>query len=76
MTLERLIVAVRVNNRRLVRVRKAHIAGQRLQKKWDQILSNQGVSMNRGLSDKLSYVGTGFNLVILEKLQKGQSVIK
>ena len=56
-----------MHKRKLVQVKKSHDAGQRLQKQWEQILSNDGFSMNRGLSDRLSYAGTVSDLVVIEK---------
>jgi len=59
-----------MNKRQLVRVKKLYDAGSRLQDQWEELLSNEGFSMNRGLNDKLSYVGTSEDLGVMEKLQE------
>ena len=58
-----------MDKRRLVRVKAEHDSLRRLQKQWDILLTNKGLSMNRGLTDKLSYAGGTSDLVVLEKLQ-------
>jgi len=56
--------------RKLVRTKREHDGANRAQRIWEEILTEAGVSMNRGLSDKLSYVGGFKELGVLEKVQK------
>jgi hypothetical protein len=51
----------------LVRKKRRFDAQKRLQKKWEQRLTKKGFSMNRGLSDRVSYTGTIQDLTIIEK---------
>jgi hypothetical protein len=52
---------------RLKRERRAHLATQRLQKQWNQKLSDMGLSVELGTSEKLIYAGDLNDLGVIEK---------
>ena len=60
----------KVNKRQLIRTKRQADAGIKLQKQWDKLLTSKGLSLNRGASDKLSYVGSSVDLVVIEKLNQ------
>lgn len=62
-----------MNFKELERKKKEADDLQKLISAWDKKLTKKGLSMKRGTSSKLSYVGGSGELVILEKLQTGLS---
>lgn len=52
----------------LKRWKKAAEDAAKLQKKWEDVLAEEGLTMNCGISNKLSYAGTIAELVVIEKL--------
>ncbi len=57
-----------LNDRQLRRIKRVAAAEKRLQEKWSKMLTDKGLSMNRGLSKRISYVGSSFDLAVIENL--------